>query len=117
MVDGEESILRLAEEILRRNGYTVLAAANGEKALEIYRKKKEDISLVILDLIMPGMGGRKCLDEILKSDPSQKVVIASGYSVKGSTKDALALGARGYLEKPFELRQMLKVVREVLDRK
>jgi CheY-like chemotaxis protein len=117
LVDDEASIRELAEEILCMFGYSVLAAANGEKALEIYRENKEDISLVILDLIMPGMGGQKCLEEILKMDPSQKVIMASGYSTNGSTKDALELGAMGYINKPYEAGAMLTMVREVLDRK
>jgi CheY-like chemotaxis protein len=117
LVDDEESIRDLAEEILRMFGYTVIAAADGEKALEIYREKKEDISLVILDLIMPGMGGQKCLEEILKIDPAQKVVIASGHSANGPTKNVLETDAKGYIKKPFELEPMLNVIREVLDRK
>ena len=66
---------------------------------------------------MPGMGGKKCLEEILELNPSEKVVIASGYSMNGPTKDALELGAKGYMGKPYGVRQMAKVVREVLDEK
>ena len=64
---------------------------------------------------MPGIGGQKCLKEILKINPVQKVIIASGYSVNGSTNGVLQLGARGYVKKPYEIKQMLSVVREVLD--
>jgi DNA-binding NtrC family response regulator len=92
-----------------------LYRANGEKALEIYREEKENISLVILDLIMPGMGGQKCLEEILKIDPFQKVVIASGHYANGPTKTVLETGAKGYIKKPFDVGAMLTVVREVLD--
>jgi two-component system cell cycle sensor histidine kinase/response regulator CckA len=115
IVDDDQSIRELAEEMLRRFGYTVIAAADGEEALEIYRKRQMDISLVILDLIMPGMGGHKCLAEILRIDPSQRVIIASGYSAGGQTAEALKSGSKGYLKKPFKIGPMLKMVRQVLD--
>ncbi|MBW1812303.1 MAG: response regulator [Deltaproteobacteria bacterium] len=115
LVDDENPIRELAKEILSSFGYSVFAAADGESALEIYREKQKHISLIILDLIMPGMGGKKCLEEILKIDPSQKVVIVSGYSVNGSTRDLLKMGAKGYIKKPYEMGPMLAVVREVLD--
>jgi PAS domain S-box-containing protein len=115
LVDDESFIRELAEDILRRFGYAVITASDGEMALEIYREKKASISLVILDLIMPGMGGERCLEEILKIDPSQKVVIASGYSPMGSTRHALQKGARAYAKKPYDVRSMMAMVREVLD--
>ena len=115
LVDDDQSIRELAEEMLRRFRYTVIGAANGEEALEIYRASKADIPLVILDLIMPGMGGHKCLVEVLKINPSQKVIIASGYSDGGQAAAALKGGSRGYIKKPFEIGPMLKMVRQVLD--
>ncbi len=116
LVDDEELLLALGKEMLERFGYTVLTADRGEKALEIYRREREEISLVIMDLVMPGMGGRKCLEQILKMDPSQKIVIASGYSLNGQAKAALESGAEGYMRKPYELREMLSVIRDALDR-
>jgi two-component system cell cycle sensor histidine kinase/response regulator CckA len=115
LVDDEDSIRELGEEMLQRFGYTVFAAADGETALEIYRKKREHIALIILDLIMPGMGGQKCLEEILKIDAAQRVVIASGYSPNGSTRESLNRGAKGYIKKPYEMGPMLAMVREILD--
>jgi len=115
LVDDDKPIRDLAEEMLRRFGYTVITAADGEQALEIYREKQAYISLVVLDLIMPGMGGHKCLEEILNVDPSQKVIIASGYSVGGSTNEAVKSGAKSYLKKPYEIGPMLKAIRQVLD--
>jgi PAS domain S-box-containing protein len=116
VVDDEDTIREIAEGMLGKFGYKVIMAANGEEALEIFQKEKDSISLVILDLIMPGIGGKKCLQEILKMDPSQKVVVASGYSVNGSVRDVLETGARGYLKKPYQLEPMLSLVREILDK-
>ena len=70
---------------------------------------------MILDLIMPEMGGKQCLEELLKIDPQVKVLIASGYSAVGETKKTIESGARGFVGKPYDMRQMLNAVREVLD--
>jgi two-component system cell cycle sensor histidine kinase/response regulator CckA len=116
LVDDEEFIRDVAVQLLREFGYTVLTAANGEAALEIYRKEHGRIDLVILDLIMPGMGGMKCLREILKVNPQGRVLVASGYSAGGPAREAIDAGARGYLGKPYDIDKMLSVIREVLDK-
>jgi two-component system cell cycle sensor histidine kinase/response regulator CckA len=115
LVDDEEAIRELGKDILARFGYTVLMASDGETALEIYRENKKEISLVILDIIMPGMGGRKCLEELLKINPELRIIIASGYSVNGPSKEILKAGAKGFIGKPYNINQILKGVRETLD--
>ena len=115
LVDDEEPIRGLGTQILEEFGYTVLTAADGESALQLYSEEQEKIDLVILDLIMPGMGGKLCLLELLKINLEAKVAIASGYSPDGSTREILKNGAKGFISKPYDLRQMLKVIREVLD--
>jgi CheY-like chemotaxis protein len=115
LVDDETFIRDLGKQLLTMVGYKVFTARDGESALELYRKERDRIDLVILDLIMPGMGGRRCLEELLKVNPQARVVISSGYAPVGSTKDALAGGAKAFVGKPFEIGYMLKVVREVLD--
>ena len=115
LVDDEMHIRDLGSRILQKAGYNVITASNGREALEIYRTKGEHIRLVMLDLIMPEMGGKRCLEGLLSLDPSVKAIIASGYSANGPTKDALSVGAKGFVNKPFKIRQMLKVIREVLD--
>jgi|GEM_PF-839584 len=116
LVDDEEFVRDVAVQLLREFGYTVLAAANGEAALEIYRKEHGRIDLVILDLIMPGMGGMKCLQEILKINPQGRVLVASGYAAGGPAREAIDAGARGYLGKPYDIDKMLTVIREVLEK-
>jgi CheY-like chemotaxis protein len=116
LVDDEEFIRDVAVQLLREFGYTVLTAADGEAALELYREEQGRIDLVILDLIMPGMGGMKCLREILKINPQCRVLVASGYSAGGPAREAIDAGARGYLGKPYDIDKMLSVIRDVLDR-
>ncbi|MBA7652513.1 Chemotaxis protein CheY [subsurface metagenome] len=93
-----------------------MTAPDGESALELYEKENEHVDLIILDLSMPGMGGKRCLEKLVKVNPQGKVIIASGYSVNGPTKDAIDAGAKGFVGKPYEARQILQAVREVLDK-
>lgn len=114
-MDDEELIRDLGSRILTKAGYRVITAANGKEALGVYEARSSEIALVILDLIMPEMGGKQCLELLLSQNPSVRVAIASGYSANGPTKEALAAGAKGFINKPYNIREMLGVVREVLE--
>jgi len=115
LVDDEEVLRELGISILTRFGYEVITAGNGKEALDIYQREGQRISLVILDLIMPEMDGKQCLKEILRVDPKARVLIASGYSENGPITGTSLTGARGLVEKPYNMRQLLLMVREVLD--
>lgn len=115
LVDDDASIRELGGKILGRAGYTVLDAENGESAEEIYRDQNGRIDLVILDVIMPGMGGRQCLRKILDLDPEARVIIASGYADSAEAQSFLELGAKAFLDKPYNIKRMLEIVRKVLD--
>jgi PAS domain S-box-containing protein len=115
IVDDEESIRDVTVNLLGVYGYTVLTAADGEAALEVFRQEQGRIDLVILDLIMPGMGGLKCLREILKIDPDALVVVASGYAAGGPSREAVEAGAKGYIGKPYDIEKMAAAIREVLE--
>ncbi len=101
--------------ILERTGYTVLSVANGREALNLYEKERDSISLVILDLIMPRMGGIQCLEKLREIDPKAKILVTTGHSTIGVRKAAIEAGAKGFVYKPFTMKQMLTAVREVLD--
>ncbi len=115
LVDDEDYIRELGTELLTDAGYKVITATDGENGLEIYRKQLQRIDLVILDLVIPGMGGKRCYEEILKINPRAKILIVSGYSADGPGKEALEAGARGFVGKPFDVSHMLDTVREILD--
>jgi len=117
LVDDEEPIRALCKRHLERAGYSVIEAGNGKEALELYRNNYAGISLVLLDLIMPQMGGKQCMEQLLKMNPDVKVVIASGYSSGGSEHKASELGARGFAAKPFNMGGLLRTIRAVLDTK
>ena len=115
LVDDDEFVLDIGSRNLRNAGYEVITASSGKEALQIYEQRSSDIDLVLLDLMMPEMGGKQCLEGLLTFNPSVKVVIASGFSANGPQKDVLCDGARAFVNKPFDMRQSLRVVREVLD--
>jgi PAS domain S-box-containing protein len=115
LVDDEEFIRDLGKRILEQSGYTVLTSPNGEEALSIYNRERHKISLVILDLMMPKMGGKQCLEELLRINPQVKVLIASGFNVQGETRTLLAAKAKGLVSKPFNVKELLRSLRKVLD--
>jgi PAS domain S-box-containing protein len=117
LVDDEDSLRKLGSRMLKNLGYKVLTASNGEDAVELFRQNWGEVDLVVMDLGMPGMGGKKALEAILAFDPKAKVVIASGYSANGQVKDALGSGASGYVAKPFRRMELINAVRKVLDEK
>ena len=116
LVEDEEDIRDLGTTILNHFGYKVLSAGNGKEALEIFQMEKDKISLILLDLIMPVMDGRKCLAEILRIDPNAKVITTSGFRPSGPDNWAMALGAKGFVQKPYNMTQLLTTIREILDK-
>jgi signal transduction histidine kinase len=114
VVDDEPDIRELTQEALESFGYSVQCAASGEQALELYQRNGTSIDLVLMDLSMPGMGGCGCLQELLRLDPSAKVVIISGNAAKCQSNDPLLSGAKGFLGKPYQLQDLAAKVREVL---
>lgn len=115
LVDDEQFVRELGERMLSKAGYTVLTAEDGKMAVETYRRNKDQISLVILDLIMPEMGGKQCLDELAKINPQLKVLVASGYSPEALGEASVDSWAKGFVSKPFTSEDLLRDVRKVLD--
>jgi two-component system, cell cycle sensor histidine kinase and response regulator CckA len=115
LVDDDDRIREMGRQLVEMGGYHVISARSGEEALQIYSEKKGEISLIILDLIMPGIGGSRCLEELLRMDPEVRVVVASGYSENGPTVSKKRTGARGFVKKPYDAKDILGAIRKVLD--
>jgi PAS domain S-box-containing protein len=115
IVDDEFSILNFIFQALQRTGYRLFTVLSGEQALELYSIKQKTIDLIILDMNMPGMGGKKCLVELMKINPNAKVIISSGHSIDGQKKILKDLGAISYIAKPYKLVELSKTIREALD--
>jgi CheY-like chemotaxis protein len=114
-VDDEPNILEIGKETLSSYGYEVVTAENGEQALEVYNAQKDKISLVIMDLNMPGMGGKRCLIDLLSINNNVKVLITSGYSIPQQTKDLIKAGAAGFINKPYKPDELLLGIRRIID--
>jgi PAS domain S-box-containing protein len=115
VVDDEESIRSLARDILEGEGYRVLLAENGARALEVYREHQGEIGLVVLDLIMPKLGGGEVFLKLKEMDPGVHVLVSSGYSQEGKAQEILSGGALGFVQKPFHVRDLISQVRQGLD--
>jgi CheY-like chemotaxis protein len=115
VVDDEASVREVMERILRMGGYTTILAENGVRAIELYRERGEEIDLIILDMIMPHMGGREAFERLREFDPGVRILLSSGYSRNGGAAELLDSGARGFLQKPYDLDDVLRKVRQALD--
>jgi PAS domain S-box-containing protein len=115
LVDDEEMLRKIGGAILRRFGYQVLLAEDGQHAVEVYREHRDHIDLVILDLMMPRLSGRDAFRQMLALNPGVRVLFSSGYS-----GDHLAEGdqerAMGFVHKPYRPDDLARAVREALDR-
>jgi CheY-like chemotaxis protein len=115
LVDDEDMIIEVGAEILKALGYKVLTAKGGREAVELYRAKSGEIGIVVLDMIMPGMGGGETYDALKKIHPKVKVLLSSGYSIKGEASDILNRGCNGFIQKPFNIKALSVKIREILD--
>lgn len=115
LVDDEKSILETVKEMISLFGYSVETAQSGEEAIEIYARQKDEIELVVLDLIMPGCGGRKCLQELREINPEVKVLMTSGYMSTAQAEELAQGGAAGFIHKPYRPEDLLLNIRRILD--
>ena len=114
MVDDESMILHSAAEVLTKLGYRVHRAASGQEAVAIYMQKKNDIDLVILDMILPGMNGSQVLKMLKDVKPDVKVILSSGYGIDGEVRKVMDMGCRGFIAKPYSFSELSRMVSKVL---
>jgi PAS domain S-box-containing protein len=113
-VDDEESLRLLAVEMLGRLGYRVLTAGNGLEAVKTFTERRGEIAAVILDMIMPGMGGEETFHRLKEIDPSARILLSSGYAVEGRPQSLLSAGAAGFLPKPYRVGTLAAALRRVI---
>jgi CheY-like chemotaxis protein len=98
-------------------GYEVLLAKSGKDAVELYRKNKNKIDMVLLDMVMPEMGGGETYDRMKEISPDIKVLLSSGYSIEGQATEILKRGCNGFIQKPFDIQGLSQRIRKILDKK
>jgi two-component system cell cycle sensor histidine kinase/response regulator CckA len=115
LVDDEPMILDVGSQILETLGYKVLPAKSGQEGLEVFDQHKNEIDLVILDMVMPGMSGGDVFEKIMEIKPGTKTLLSSGYSLDGQAKTIMERGCGGFIQKPFRVESFASKIREVLD--
>jgi CheY-like chemotaxis protein len=114
LVDDEPLILDVAAAMLAKLGYKVLRAESGAAALDIFSREQARIDAVVLDMIMPGMGGGATFDRLKAIDPNVRVLLASGYSLNGQASEIIDRGCTGFIQKPFNLAEFSEKLKAVL---
>ena len=114
LVDDEEIILDSGRQMLKHLGYDVLLAQNGQEALELYKKNHDRVDMVLLDMVMPIMGGGETFDRIKEMHSEVKVLLSSGYSLEGEAREIMERGCDAFIQKPFSLKMLSRKIGEIL---
>ena len=114
LIDDEPAVREVWSDFLTGRGHPVLTAENGLVGIELFKRHKEQIGVVILDMVMPKLGGKATLDRIKKIKPSVKVLITSGYSEEGQDGEITLLEKDAFIQKPIQLSLLQKKINEVL---
>ena len=114
LVDDEDMIIEVGAQMLKSLGYKVLIAHDGNEAIEIYKENQKEIDIVLMDMIMPNLGGGEAFDYLRKINPNVKVLLNSGYSIEGGAKRIMERGCDGFIQKPFNFVELSHMIREIL---
>ena len=114
LIDDEKVILDVASRILKRLGYNVLTTSDGHEGLRLFAERRQEIALVILDMVMPKLGGREVFRRLKEIDPGVRVLLSSGYSADGDTQAILSEGVLGFVQKPYALNELAQAVKRAI---
>ena len=115
LVDDEEMVADIGKDMLEKLGYTILVAFSGAEAINLFNANRDEVKLVILDMIMPDMSGGETFNRLKAIKPDAKILLSSGYSLNGRATKIMKRGCNGFIQKPFNLRQISRKIREILD--
>ncbi len=115
VVDDEDDIRSFLHDVLQGHGYNVLLAADGEQAIGMFKERFPEIALVILDLVMPGMGGEEIFLKMKKIHPAVKALLSTGFTEDGRTGKIIDMGVKGFIQKPYDFNHLLVKMRQILD--
>ena len=115
LVDDEEMVADIGKDMLEKLGYTILVAFSGAEAIKIFNANRDEVKLVILDMIMPDMSGGETFNRLKAIKPDAKILLSSGYSLDGRASKIMKRGCNGFIQKPFNLKQISRKIREILD--
>jgi CheY-like chemotaxis protein len=115
LVDDEELLVEATTAILEDLGYAVMPVTSGEAAVRAFEEKGHEIDLVLMDMVMPGLSGTALFDQIRSINPRARVLVFTGYELEQEAKDLLDRGCRGYVQKPFDVADLSRMIRNVLE--
>jgi CheY-like chemotaxis protein len=93
----------------------VLTARSGKEGFDLYHSRRDAIDLVILDMVMPGMGGSEVFDRLREINPKARVLLSSGFSLSDQAQEIMDKGCNGFIQKPFQPGELSLKVRQILD--
>ncbi len=117
LVEDEETLLELLSTVLIEHGYRTLMARDGVEGVEVYQQNKDAISIVLSDMGLPRLGGWEAFHQMRLINPAVKVILASGYLDPNLRKEMIAAGAVDFIQKPYVPDEILRHIRNVIDRK
>jgi two-component system cell cycle sensor histidine kinase/response regulator CckA len=115
VVDDEPAVLEISGKMLQKLGFRVLEACSGRDALSVYRQNRDMIDLVLLDMIMPDMGGGEVYERMKEINQNIKAILATGYSLDGEASRILKNGCDGVIQKPFSIDRLSRAIYQVLN--
>jgi CheY-like chemotaxis protein len=115
IVEDEILLLEITQSMLESNGYNVLTAGDGEQAVELYTRHQEEIALVITDMGMPKLSGVEEIKKLREINPHVKIILATGFLESGTKAELLKSGAKEIIQKPYLAKEILRLIREVLE--
>jgi len=114
IVDDEELVASMLAEHLQNLGCNTFHASNGQEALAIVSRYKDELDVAILDINMPVMDGKAAYEKLIEIKPDLKVLVASGYTLNNSVEEILAKGAQGFVQKPYRLENITEKIKEIM---
>jgi PAS domain S-box-containing protein len=115
LVDDEEGPILVEKLMLKELGYRVTTAESGREAIDIYAENTDTVDLIALDMIMPEMSGSATYEELKKINPAARILLVSGYGLNKQVEELLDLGCNGFIQKPFDIIELSRTLREVFD--
>ena len=114
VVDDEDQIRELTKKTLETHGYRVITANDGEEAITLYKQNRDEIKLVLMDMMMPVMGGSASIRELRKVNPDIKIIGVSGLTEKDKLAEVAHINVNAFLSKPYTAEKLLRNIYVIL---
>jgi len=114
LIDDEPIVRETWSDALTERGFRVIIAEDGAQGIDVFKREKESVDLVILDFIMPGIGGGEAYLKLKEIKPEVKVLVSSGYGINGKVRDSIGDGADGFIQKPCQISALIETVGELI---